>query len=211
MPWLANPLYAGAIPARASNFLGLRTVHLRENQPAWCLPTVPALLFYNYMQYPIKTCSRCKKVFIPSSKHKCCPKCRRLNELKPCSICGTKLTRYGRCLTCVNKSRIGSGRGCITRDGYRVIKTKDGRRMYEHQYVMEKILGRPLRRGETVHHKYGIKDDNRPDRLELWSSSHPKGQRVSDLVSWAKEIIKLYGDLAHSEEHRTCNAKADGA
>ena len=35
--------------------------------------------------------------------------------------------------------------------------------------------------------------DNRPENLELWSTSQPAGQRVSDKLKWAKEIIKAYG------------------
>lgn len=28
--------------------------------------------------------------------------------------------------------------------------------------------------------------------LELWASRHPKGQRVTDLIEYAKEILELY-------------------
>jgi hypothetical protein len=57
---------------------------------------------------------------------------------------------------------------------------------------MSRHLGRELYPGETVHHKNGVRDDNRLENLELWSSSHPHGQRVEDKVAWAKEILALY-------------------
>ncbi len=59
---------------------------------------------------------------------------------------------------------------------------------------MSAVLGRPLRQGESVHHKNGIRHDNRPENLELWASHHRPGQRVSELIAFAHEILERYKD-----------------
>lgn len=62
----------------------------------------------------------------------------------------------------------------------------------EHRAVMGQILGRSLRRNENVHHINGNRADNRPANLELWVSLQPSGQRVTDLLEWARYILKTY-------------------
>lgn len=67
--------------------------------------------------------------------------------------------------------------------------------IHEHVYVMAKFLGRPIREKESIHHKNGVRDDNRLENLELWSCSQPRGQRVVDKIQWAKEILETYKDF----------------
>lgn len=86
------------------------------------------------------------------------------------------------------------GSGHISTSGYRRVGHK-GRKVQAHRLVMEELLGRELLPEETVHHVNGVRDDNRPENLELWSSSQPPGQRVEDKLAWAREIIQLYGGL----------------
>ena len=57
---------------------------------------------------------------------------------------------------------------------------------------MSEHLGRPLLPTENVHHVNGVRSDNRLENLELWSRSQPAGQRVVDLVAWAREILATY-------------------
>jgi len=151
-----------------------------------------------------KICDSCEKSFLPSSDHKDCPKCRHAKRpTHPCVDCGSPVKpSIIRCRKCAStgahngrwkNGEIKHKRGYImVRVPWHPRAVANGGYVFQHILVMEKKLGRFLIEKETVHHKYGIKDDNHPDHLELWSGSHPAGCRVEDLVEFSKETLKKY-------------------
>jgi hypothetical protein len=97
--------------------------------------------------------------------------------------------RYGDPLT--KKTRRDKGHGSITKQGYVAIQIS-GVHYLQHRLIMSEFLGRNLQSDEQVHHKNGNKQDNRIENLELWSRRQPTGQRITDLVEYAREILTRY-------------------
>lgn len=118
-----------------------------------------------------KSCAWCKKEFTTkkvSQSAKCCSKrCAydlgntkrgRVGSLNPRWKGGVRSHSRGYIRQYVE------GRGCLL----------------QHRVVMENILGRRLLPKENIHHKNGIRSDNRPENLELWTIHQPPGQRYNE-------------------------------
>jgi HNH endonuclease len=123
----------------------------------------------------------------------------RVNRDGRCAECDRPVKALGLCSAHYERERRNrgttmyvteAGEAIRVKGGYRLVTDK-GRPIREHRFVMEQHLGRRLARHEHVHHRNGIRHDNRIENLELWARPQPAGQRVEDLVDW---VVENYPD-----------------
>ena len=144
-----------------------------------------------------KACKRCGQQFhaaTPRSAY-CSDACKRNSHV--CENCGVTFTRAKKSTGRFCSQACHYAKECpvgSVRDGgrgYLIVKVPSGTPgaknfgdragwMWQHRYVMQQMLGRPLEKHENVHHINGKRDDNRPENLELWKRSQPVGVRASD-------------------------------
>ena len=144
-------------------------------------------------------CRECGREYQASSRHLRCPACRAKSR---CECGKQKQTKSATCSSCRSESGEANSnwKGGRTRHkaGYVMVRAPGHPRagqspyVFEHILVLEEILGRHLVECESVHHLNGIRDDNRPENLELWTRPQPSGIRVSDAIKWAREIYERY-------------------
>jgi hypothetical protein len=174
-----------------------------------------------------ETCSICGRekwtaIKWGESTHRICHHCSCIRNLSDSHQCGPDSSRWG------GGKHFGPHGYVIVRlysDDFFFPMTKKDGYVKEHRLVMAKHLGRNLQTWELVHHKNGIKDDNRIENLELTTNgahviAHSKGyrdgfdkgfsdgrnQKIKDLQNTISLLLRIlevqHGNISYSAGQR---------
>lgn len=160
-----------------------------------------------------KKCPICNIEFPANKTSKTCSKIcgkkqftltRRKHSECPCPICGTLFySRKGTKKTCSrkcslrytsNKAEQNKINWRHNHDGYLVADiVRGGIRIHllQHRHLIEEHIGRKLQSDEVVHHKNGVRDDNRIENLEIQNRSEhasEHGRKRKGFGGWKQNL-----------------------
>lgn len=120
-------------------------------------------IYENQKRGKICTCKFCERNFYVAKCH-----LERIGRGKQGTFCSIecKSKWQSKNLNLENNPNWSGGK-FTRKDGYVAIRLEGGEYELEHRVVMAKHIGRTLEMGEHIHHRNGIKHDNRIENLEL--------------------------------------------
>lgn len=161
---------------RPAHSLGFCSTHAEQNRYERLKPIKAEVIHGDTCSFP-----RCEKPW------------RQQSAIYPGGLCGGHATQERSGWTELRplEIRAPNGSGHTNKKGYRSIYI-NGKSTPEHRYVMEQFLGRKLFSNEEVHHRNGVRHDNRISNLEIKPTRHGAGQSIPDLIAYAHEILDRY-------------------